>query len=129
MISSWQAFFYCNWRRSSILQSRLCVTSVRAAGYGIASQIGQRRRRGSLSYCPRCGKAMETDRFNAICASCGTSVQLPCKSSGIASFTRPDSNKKADPTFCLRCGARIRSSNKFCDQCSNIKSEQIPTIY
>ena len=85
----------------------------------------------AMSYCPKCGKTLEHDRrsHTGVCTTCGTAVMMPSKSTGVASFTRPEASGRLGDNFCLRCGQRIRGNAKFCSSCSQVRSQEIPTIY
>ena len=84
-----------------------------------------------MSYCPKCGKSLEHDRrsHTGVCTTCGTAVMMPSKSTGVASFTRPEASGRLGDNFCLRCGQRIRGNSRFCSSCSQVRSQEIPTIY
>jgi ribosomal protein L40E len=84
----------------------------------------------AYSFCPRCGKTMDTDTQSktAVCTGCGTTAQLPSKSVSVPAFSRTSSSKQ-EYSICMRCGAKNLGNTRLCKNCHSARPHEIPTIY
>jgi ribosomal protein L40E len=104
-------------------------TELRMTDPAIAAQY-ERYRIDANSFCPRCGRTMETETKSntAVCTTCGTTAQLSSKSSPVPSFSASSSSKR-EFSICMRCGAQIHGNARICKNCHSARPHEIPALY